>query len=178
VSGAAAESSSVRADADAHEAAPESSDDSPRLSFGARAFVAPGAARVGAYGAGLDAMVYLLPEFGLGASANHLRLDQGDTGGGCCYNGSGNLFFLNVEGRLLPELWLSPYARLGAGAAAMDRHWSPGPQSVTSAAFQSELGLDLHAYGLSARAFAGFTSVDDTYQPAFLSYGVQLGALF
>lgn len=150
------------------------------LSVGARSFIAPGFGIAG-FGVGFD-LAYSLKE-NLAVGAQHLEylVDQGADPQyceRCVRNGRTTLAF--VEGRLFPEAIVTPYARLGLGLSHVAGQLVSGQEGYTENNFSvaPELGLELHYYWASIRAFAfGVASpTSELDADPFVGYGVQLGA--
>lgn len=168
----------------AHAAELESAPPPPReprpLSVGLRALYAPTLA-VGGVGYGLDAAYSLLPELAVGAQHLRYKVDQGADPQYCAHcilDGSSTLAF--AEGRLVPQLWVTPYARLGLGWSHLhgQRFSYDRDHREDRLTLLGEVGVELHYRWASLRAY-GFdllpvgTELD---ADPFAGFGLQLGA--
>lgn len=152
------------------------------FSLGLRGFIFPGLGIAG-FGAGLDAAYSVLPYLAMGGQVLTYAADQGADPqycAGCVYSGKSALIF--AEGRLWPNLWVTPYARAGAGLSLLkgQRFAYDDGYSETDFSLVAEAGLDLHYRWLSLRVFASHLTIlggklDDD---PFGHVGIQLGTRF
>ncbi len=156
----------------------------PKWELGLRAIYAPAPGEDGGFGLGLEGTYYLHPQLGIGAEAMAYVGALGDEYGRqceyCISNGLWTILF--AEGRLFPQFFASPYARLGAGLGWLDQRrerYTPSDYRLTPA-FKGEFGVDLH-YGMaSLRAFVFDTPLLPTAfnDKPIAGYGLQLGVLW
>lgn len=79
-----------------------------------------------------------------------------------------------LELRLIPDFWLSPYARGTLGIAWGDLTTASGSPSSVALASRSELGLDFH-HGASARLYFAAARMDGDSTSTGLGFGLQFG---
>ncbi|HET9929217.1 MAG TPA: hypothetical protein VFQ35_00955 [Polyangiaceae bacterium] len=163
-------------------AKPESSRAAESFNLGGRAFMAP-TLGVGALGVGFDETYSVLPNLALGGQYVAYVVDQGADPQyceRCILDGKAALVF--AEGRLWPEQWATPYARVGGGLSFVNgqRKAYDSGYGETDVTLLAEAGVELHYRWFSARAF-GFrhdilgTKLD---RDPLMGFGTQLGVRF
>jgi hypothetical protein len=150
------------------------------VSAGFRTFIAPGLG-IGGLGGGLDVAYSLRPELAVGAQYFGFFVDQGADPDYCerCIR-SGSAAVVSAEGRLWPNLFVTPYARAGVGLAHLAGQRVAQEQDYAEdvPALQGELGLELHYRWASLRAFGFHLAAlgSDLDSEPFNAFGAQLGA--
>lgn len=131
-------------------------------------------------GGGLDVAHSVVPRLAVGAQYTWFVADQGADPQyctSCVYNGASAFAF--AEGRHWPELWLTPYARLGAGVTYLTGQDAESkPQHEYNLGILTEVGLEFHPEWFSLRAFLfqHFAVASEFDESSLSGVGVQLGA--
>jgi hypothetical protein len=150
------------------------------VSVGFRTFIAPGLG-VGGLGGGLDVAYSIRPELAVGAQYIGFFVDQGADPDYCerCIR-SGSVGVVSAEGRLWPNLFVTPYARAGVGLSHLAGQRVAQERGYTEnvPALQGELGLELHYRWASLRAFGFHLAAlgSELGGDPFNAFGAELGA--
>ena len=152
------------------------------FNLGGRAFMLP-TLGIGALGVGLDETYSVLPNLALGGQYVAYAVDQGADSQDCercILDGKAALVF--AEGRLWPELWATPYARVGGGLSFVNgqRKAYDSGYGETDATLLAEAGVELHFHWFSARAFGFRHEVlgSKLDRDEMMGFGTQLGVRF
>lgn len=152
----------------------EESEPAPKASAGVRLMLGPVGSSYAAEGA-------LYPLSWLGAGVQMIssnNLDDLEYCERCLDEAQAVVAF--VEGRLFPDLFVTPYARVMAGAGHVEGQGRDQERfEGTFGAVGGEAGVDMHGAGLSLRVMVStvaFPSAD--ISPGIVGAGMQLGTLF
>jgi hypothetical protein len=150
------------------------------VSVGFRTFIAPSLG-IGGLGGGLDVAYSVRPELAVGAQYFGFFVDQGADPDYCerCIR-SGSVGVVSAEGRLWPNLFVTPYARAGLGLAHLGGQRIAQERGYTEniPALHGELGFELHYRWASLRAFGFHLAAlgSELDSDPFNAFGAQLGA--
>ena len=130
-------------------------------------------------GGGVDVGCSVIPNVAVGVQYTGFVADQGADPHycvRCVFSGASALAY--GEARYLPDLWLTPYSRFGAGLTYLKgQDGDSKPHQESNLGLLAEVGLEFHPGWLSVRAFVfqQFALASEFDERTFRGIGLQLG---